>query len=80
MTRARLLTIGYAFEANHALLATTAEGVSCTGCVGDKALGFDLCLATASCEVSLSDLACVAGQIPRFSSGKWTCDTEKGST
>jgi hypothetical protein len=77
LPRARILTLAYAFEADHAMLATAAEGLTCSGCVQDKALGFDLCLATAPCEVTLSDLTCTAGQFPRFVGGKWTCDVEK---
>ena len=53
LPRARLLTLAYAFEADHALVATAAESLTCTGCLGEDALGFDLCAATASCTPAL---------------------------
>ena len=53
LPRAPLLALAYAFEADHALVATTAENLACTDCVGEDALGFDLCSATASCTPPL---------------------------
>jgi subtilisin-like proprotein convertase family protein len=42
LPRGRLLTVAYAFEANHALIATAAESLQCSGCLSEETLGFDL--------------------------------------
>jgi subtilisin-like proprotein convertase family protein len=61
LPRARLLSVAYAFEAGRALIATAAENVQCSGCIGKGALGFDLgsdiqAGAKAACFDSLSEL------------------------
>lgn len=76
MPRRRLMTLAYAFEADHAVVATTAESLDCLGCVSNAAIGFDLCAATDACSVTLDDLACSPDQIPRYSGGSWKCDAE----
>jgi subtilisin-like proprotein convertase family protein len=42
LPRGRLLTVAYAFEADHALIAAAAESLQCSGCLGEETLGFDL--------------------------------------
>lgn len=77
LPRSRLMTVAYAFEASHALVAATAEGLQCTGCVAQPSLGFDLCAATTGCAGSLTSLACQSGQFPRWNGATWACDVEQ---
>lgn len=41
LPRVRVTSVPYAFEARHAMVAGEANGLDCTGCIDEAALGFD---------------------------------------
>ncbi len=83
LPRQRLVSVPYALESNHALRATTAAGLDCTGCVTIAALAFDpatqaeLDALTSRvddlADETLASLSCAAGHILIFDGASWTC-------
>ncbi len=76
LPRQRLVSSAYAFEAQHAVLASTAEALACSGCVSPAALDFDPATQAelnALAADPLGALSCTPGYGLTFDGAAWVC-------